>query len=110
MPKWVERAKRRPWVAHLLRAWQRFSGRLGSEFGAAITYFSVLALVPILMLAFSITGFVLTNIRPDWLAAVATAVADALGSANPETRAKLFAMAQNALSNYTAIGIVGLVS
>ena len=110
MPKWLERTKTRPWVAHLLRAVERFSGRLGSEFGAAITYFSVLALVPILMLAFSITGFVLTNLRPDWLASVATAVADALGSGNPETRSKLLAMAQNALSNYTAIGIIGLVS
>jgi membrane protein len=110
MPEWVERARKRPWVAHLMRAVKRFTGRLGSEFGAAITYFSVLALVPILMLAFSITGFVLTSVRPDLLAKVATAVADAIGSANPDTRAKLLAMAQNALSNYTAIGIVGLVS
>ena len=67
MPEWVERAKKRPWVAHLLRAVERFNTRLGSEFGAAITYFSVLALVPILMLAFSITGFVLTSVRPDLL-------------------------------------------
>jgi membrane protein len=109
MPEWVERAKKRPWVAHMLRAVQRFTTRLGSEFGAAITYFSVLALVPILMVAFSITGFVLTNVRPDLLNAVALAAADAL-SADETTEAKILALAQNTLSNYAAIGIVGLLT
>jgi membrane protein len=109
MPEWVERAKQRPWVAHLLRAVERFNIRLGSEFGAAVTYFSVLALVPILMLAFSISGFVLTRVRPDLLTAFAVAAADALGSADETTRAKILALVQNVLANYTAIGIVGLL-
>ena len=110
MPEWVERAKKRPWVAHLARAVERFSTRLGSEFGAAVTYFSALAVVPILMLAFSITGFVLTRVRPDLLTAVAVAVAEAIGSADETTRAKILALAQNTLGNYTAIGIVGLLT
>ena len=37
------------WVAHLLRAVDRFSSRLGNQFAAAITYFSVLAIVPVLL-------------------------------------------------------------
>jgi membrane protein len=109
MPEWVERVKKRPVVAHLLRAVERFTARLGSEFGAAVTYFSVLAMVPILMVAFSITGFVLTNVRPDLLNTVAVAAADAL-SADEATEAKILALAQNALSNYAAIGIVGLLT
>jgi membrane protein len=109
MPEWVQRAKKRPWVAHLLRAVERFSTRLGSEFGAAVTYFSVLALVPILMLAFSISGFVLTSVRPDLLTAFAVAAADALGSSDETTRARILALIQNTLANYTAIGIVGLL-
>jgi membrane protein len=109
MPEWVERAKSRPWVAHLVRAVERFSTRLGSEFGAAVTYFSVLALVPILMLAFSISGFVLTRVRPDLLTAFAVAAADALGSADETTRAKILSLVQDTLANYTAIGIVGLL-
>jgi membrane protein len=109
MLEWVERVKKRPWVAHLLRAVERFTTRLGSEFGAAVTYFSVLAMVPILMLAFSITGFVLTNVRPDLLTAVAAAAADAL-SADEATEAKILALIQNVLGNYTAIGIVGLLT
>ena len=54
------------WVQHLKRAGSRFSERLGSQFAAAITYFSFLALVPILMLAFSIGGFILSS-HPDLL-------------------------------------------
>jgi membrane protein len=54
------------WVQHLKRAAARFGERLGSQFAAAITYFSFLALVPILMLAFSIGGFILSS-QPDLL-------------------------------------------
>ena len=54
-----------PSVAHLMRAAERFTGRLGSQFSAGITYFSVLALVPLMMLGFSFTGFFLTQVAQD---------------------------------------------
>jgi membrane protein len=57
---------RRPGVKHLTRAAGRFLERLGPQFAGAITYFSFLALVPILMVSFSIAGFVLDS-RPDLL-------------------------------------------
>jgi membrane protein len=67
----VSKAKRliaalmaKKWVQHLKRAAARFGERLGSQFAAAITYFSFLALVPILMVSFSVAGFVLAS-RPD---------------------------------------------
>ena len=74
MKEWVERLKNKPWVAHLLRAVERFNNRLGSQFGAAITYFSILALVPILLFAFAVLGFVLTVLRPDLIDDVVDAV------------------------------------
>ena len=43
--------------AHMIRTVERYLSRLGSQFAAATTYFSVLAIVPIMMVAFSITGF-----------------------------------------------------
>src|SRR5690606_36869496 len=67
MKEWIERLEQRPGVEHLLRAGERYTSRLGDRFCAAITYSSVLALVPILVFAFSITGFVLTVSRPDLL-------------------------------------------
>lgn len=50
-----------PAVAHFLRAIDRFNDRLGSQFGAAITYFSFLSLIPILMVSFAAVGFVLAS-------------------------------------------------
>lgn len=58
--RWT-RVSARPGIAHLIRAWERTSDRLGSQFAAAITYFSFLSLVPILMVAFSVAGLVLSS-------------------------------------------------
>ncbi|GGM02456.1 inner membrane protein YhjD [Nakamurella endophytica] len=51
----------RPGILHLTRAGGRFTERLGTQFAGAITYFSFLALVPILMVAFAVVGFVLAG-------------------------------------------------
>ncbi len=93
-----------------MRAVQRYLGRLGSQFAAATTYFWVLALVPILMVAFSITGFVLTVVYPDLLDNVADAVTEALGSTDTATRDKILSLVNTALQQYWTIGIVGLVT
>lgn len=42
MKDWLTRLRRRPLIAHLERAAVRFNDRLGLQFAAAITYFSVL--------------------------------------------------------------------
>ena len=106
----LARLKERPWVAHLLRAGARYTSRLGSQFAAAITYFSVLAVVPTLMFIFAVAGFVLTVARPELLLPLATAAADAVGAADRVTRDKILATITNVLSHYTSIGIVGLLS
>lgn len=41
----------------------RFTARLGNQFAAAMSYFSVLSLVPILMFGFSMLGLTLTVLR-----------------------------------------------
>ncbi len=110
MKQWLARMKNKPWVAHLMRAVERFGNRLGSQFAAAITYFSVLALVPILLLAFAILGFVLTVLRPDLIAQVSTAVTDALGSADPDTQAKISGLVVDYLNNWRGVGVVALIS
>jgi membrane protein len=110
MAERLHRLKERPWVAHLLRAAVRYSARLGSQFAAAITYFSVLAVVPTLMFIFAIAGFVLTVARPELLLPLATAAADAVGVADPATRDRILATVTTMLSHYTSIGIVGLLS
>ncbi len=110
MKEWLERQKQRPWIAHLLRAVARFTARLGAEFGAAITYFSVLALVPLLMVTFAIAGFVLTTLRPDLLAQFADRVASVFGEVDAGTKERVLALLNDALGGYTLVGLVGLLS
>lgn len=110
MKELIERLQAKPWVAHVLRAAQRYGARLGAQFSGAITYFSVLAVVPLLMLTFSIAGFIVTNLRPDLIAVIVDNLAAALGGVDVGTRESLLGIVENALGNYTAIGIFGLVS
>lgn len=50
-----------PGLDHLVRAHESFGDRHGNHYAAAITYFSVLSIVPILMVAFSVLGFVVAG-------------------------------------------------
>jgi membrane protein len=50
-----------PWLDHVLRAATQYQTHHGDHYAGAITYFSVLALVPLLMIAFSVLGFVLAG-------------------------------------------------
>jgi membrane protein len=106
---WLERVKNKPWVAHLLRAVVRFIHRLGTQFGAAITYFSVLALVPILLFAFAVLGFVLTVLRPDLIGTIVNTFSESLGTLDRATREQLVAEATRTLSNWRGVGITALL-
>ena len=57
----------RPWLDHLVRAGERYLETNGNHYAAAITYFSMLALVPLLMIAFASFALVLQS-NPDLLA------------------------------------------
>ncbi len=56
-----EQRRRRPWLDHVVRAYQRYKSTNGDHLAAAITYFSFLALFPLILLGISITGFLLAN-------------------------------------------------
>lgn len=111
MKEWLERLKGKPWVAHLLRAVERFTNRLGNQFGAAITYFSILALVPILLFAFAVLGFVLTVLRPDLVDDVVDLFASNIGgTVDLGMRQQLVTLVSDTLSNWRAVGIVALLT
>jgi membrane protein len=57
--RWRRLRGRRAWARHLAEAWARLQDNNGSQYAAAITYFSFLALFPLVLLAIAITGFVL---------------------------------------------------
>lgn len=56
-----EQRARRPWLDHLVRGYQQYKTAHGDHLAAAITYFSFLAIFPLVLLATSVAGFVLAN-------------------------------------------------
>jgi len=99
-----------PAVAHLLRMNIRYYTRLGDQLAGAITYFSLLAMVPILMFAFSACGFTLTVLRPDLLERLQAAVMVQLQGAPEDLQAQLTGLIGGLLRNWASVGLVGLLS
>ncbi|MGB3439407.1 MAG: YhjD/YihY/BrkB family envelope integrity protein [Actinophytocola sp.] len=100
-----QRAKRR-WLDHLVRSGKSYTERYGDHYAAAITYFSVLSLIPLLMIAFAAAGFVLDGneallkqMRTD----ITEAVPSGLGVAINE-------VISQAIESRGAVGIFGLLA
>ena len=57
------------WFDHVMRAQERYQDSKGDFYAAGITYFTIFALFPLLMVAFAIAGFVLAS-QPELLAEI----------------------------------------
>ncbi|AML56451.1 Inner membrane protein yhjD [Serratia rubidaea] len=101
----VEHIKARPGIAHLLRAAERFNDRLGSQFGAAITYFSFLSLIPILMVSFAAVGFVLAS-NQDLLTELIDKIVSSIS--DPTLANTLKNTVNTAIQQRTTVGLTGL--
>ena len=64
--------------SHLIRAAQRYFNRLGNQLAGSIAFISMMALVPVLMFAFSAVGLTFTVLRPDLLGVVQMLIVDNL--------------------------------
>jgi len=102
----VNKAAQRPMVAHLLRATERFNDRLGNQFGAAITYFSFLSLIPIMMVAFAAGGFILAS-HPTLLQDIFNKILENVS--DPTLAATLKNTINTAIQQRTTVGLVGLL-
>ncbi|WP_313654913.1 inner membrane protein YhjD [Pantoea sp.] len=95
-----------PAVAHFIRAIDRFNDRLGSQFGAAITYFSFLSLIPILMVSFAAVGFVLASnqsLLTDIINKIVSSISD------PTLATTLKNTVNTAIQQRATVGITGLL-
>jgi membrane protein len=105
-PTALEKARERaPWLDHLVRAGARYTDRHGDHYAAAITYFSVLALVPILMVAFAVAGFILRS-QPDLLAQIQAGITAQVPGQLGDTINQVI---QQAIGSAGAVGAFGLV-
>lgn len=101
-----KRIASRPGVKHLIAAVGRYNERLGSQFAGAMTYFSFLSLVPILMVAFSVGGIVLRN-NPDLLKKVEQQITEVLPASDFTTQ--IVGLIDSVVANPLGVGIIGLV-
>lgn len=102
----VNKTARNPIIAHLLRAIERFNDRLGNQFGAAITYFSFLSLIPILMVSFAAGGYILAShptLLEDIFEKILSNVSD------PTLAATLKNTINTAVKQRATVGLVGLL-
>lgn len=108
MKRTFDRILTTPWIAHVMRAVQRFGNRLGSQFAAAITYFSVLAVVPILMFSFAVVGLTLVELKPELMDVVKRQVLTIISDAS--AKQNIEGLIDKALRSWATVGIVGLVT
>jgi len=101
----VKNLRSQPWVRHLVRAAERYRAERGNHFAASITYFSFLALFPLLMLAFAIGGFVL-EARPELLADIKQSITDNVPG---DLSGTINDAVDQAIAQRYAVGIVGLL-
>ena len=99
--------RRHEWLDRLIRAFSRYQSQYGDYYAAAVTYFSVLALVPLLMIAFAVAGFVLKG-NPDLLARLQTSITTAVP--NPGLSQLLRQVVDEAVAKAGAVGILGLLA
>ena len=97
---------RMPWFDHVMAAQQRYTDSKGDFYAAGITYFTIFALFPLLMVGFAIGGFVLAS-QPELLAdvqdRVRTSVSGDLGS-------QLVELMDSAIESRTSVGLIGLAT
>ena len=89
-----------------MRAQQRYTKAQGDFYAAGITYFTIFALFPLLMIGFAVVGFVL-NSRPQLLAEIDARVKSAVpGDLGPQ----LIALIDSAIDSRASVGIIGLAT
>ena len=102
----AQKVQRQPIIAHLIRAAERFNDRLGNQFGAAITYFSFLSMIPILMVAFAGAGYILAS-HPTLLEEIFNKILASVSE--PTLAATLKSTINTAVQQRTTVGLVGLL-
>jgi membrane protein len=92
------------WFDHVMRANDRYEESKGNFFAAGLTYYTIFALFPLLMVGFSAGGFLLSR-RPELLTGidhkVMAAVPGALGQ-------QVVDVMDSAIASRASVGVIGL--
>jgi len=94
------------WFDHIIRAYQRFDDQNGGFFAAGLTYYTIFALFPLLMVGFAVVGFALSR-RPELLNQIDNHIRDAVPSALGQ---QLIDLMMSAIRARSSVGIIGLAT
>jgi membrane protein len=103
--RWNALKARHAWFRHVVAAWNRMQDNNGNQYAAAITYFSFLALFPLLLLAVSIVGFVLHS-QPSLEQSLFAHVSQKVPGQFGDTINKSL---HTAIDDRSGVGVVGLL-
>jgi membrane protein len=94
------------WFDHVMCAQERYQASKGDFYAAGITYFTIFALFPLLMVGFAVGGFVLAS-RPDLLASVEDKIKSAVSG---DLGQQLISLMDSAIDSRTSVGLIGLAA
>jgi membrane protein len=94
------------WFDHVMRANDRFEESKGNFFAAGLTYYTIFALFPLLMVSFSVGGFMLSR-RPDVLSGIDNKVKSAVPGALGQ---ELLDLMTSAIASRASVGVIGLAA
>ena len=94
------------WFDHVMRAQERYQNCKGDFFAAGITYFTVFALFPLVMVGFAIGGFVLSR-QPELLAEIEMRIKSTVSG---DFGQQLVNLMDSAINSRTSVGIIGLAT
>lgn len=96
-----------PWFDHLVRAGQRYKADHGDRLAAALAMYAILALLPLLLLATSILGYVLEN-NPEAHAAIFDKVTEAIPGVGSQL-AEALGTVRDSRGTIGIVGVIGLL-
>jgi membrane protein len=92
------------WFDHAMRANDWYDESKGNFFAAGLTYYTIFALFPLLMVGFSVVGFLLSR-RPDVLNSIDNKVRSAVPGALGQ---QLLDLMNSAIAARASVGLIGL--
>ncbi|AEV71153.1 ribonuclease, putative [Mycolicibacterium rhodesiae NBB3] len=106
-PGFLDRLRARyHWFDHVMRAQERYQDSKGDFYAAGITYFTIFALFPMLMVGFAIGGFILVS-QPELLAEIQERIKSAVSG---DVGQQLVELMNSAIKSRTSVGIIGLAT
>ncbi|MET4431794.1 inner membrane protein YhjD [Mycolicibacterium sp. 624] len=94
------------WLDRVMRAQQRYTDSNGNFYAAGITYFTIFALFPLLMVGFAVGGFVLSR-NPELLAEIESRIKSAVSG---DLGTQLVNLMDSAIESRTSVGVIGLAT